>query len=63
MHVRWYGQSAFLLSEGERRVMFVDELDEEVDVVWLDESEFDATALPAGAAATSLVIPRAPLDD
>ncbi len=21
MHVRWYGQSAFLLSEGERRLM------------------------------------------
>ena len=42
---------------------FVDELDEDVDVVWLDEPEFDATALPAGAAATSLVIPRAPLGD
>jgi L-ascorbate metabolism protein UlaG (beta-lactamase superfamily) len=40
---------------------FVDELDEDVDVVWLDEPEFDATALPARAAATSLVIPRAPL--
>lgn len=41
---------------------FVDELDQDVDVVWLDEPEFDATALPAGAAATSLVIPRAPLE-
>jgi L-ascorbate metabolism protein UlaG (beta-lactamase superfamily) len=41
---------------------FVDEVDEEVDVVWLDEPEFDAAAMPGGGAATSLVIPRAPLD-
>jgi L-ascorbate metabolism protein UlaG (beta-lactamase superfamily) len=41
---------------------FVDDLDEDVDVVWLDEPEFDAAALPGGGAATSLVIPRAPLD-
>jgi L-ascorbate metabolism protein UlaG (beta-lactamase superfamily) len=40
---------------------FVDELDEDVDVVWLDEPEFDATARPSGATATSLVIPRAPI--
>jgi L-ascorbate metabolism protein UlaG (beta-lactamase superfamily) len=40
---------------------FVDELDEDVDVVWLDEPEFDASALPDGGASMSLVIPRAPL--
>jgi hypothetical protein len=40
----------------------VDQLDEDVDVIWLDEPEFDAGALPDGAASTSLVIPRAPLD-
>lgn len=40
---------------------FVDELEEDVDVVWLDEPEFDAAALPGGGAAMSLVIPRAPL--
>jgi hypothetical protein len=93
MHVRWYGQSAFLLSDAKRRLSglpprrsrstpaqrcpaggdriagralrsvepFVDELEEDVDVIWPDEPEFDATALAGGGAAMSLLIPRAPL--
>jgi L-ascorbate metabolism protein UlaG (beta-lactamase superfamily) len=40
---------------------FVDELEEDVDVIWPDEPEFDATALAGGGAAMSLLIPRAPL--
>ncbi len=69
MHVRWYGQSAFLLSDGKGRLMVDPFGDGEAlaargrrfEVVWLDEPEFDAAALAGGEAAMSLVIPRAPL--
>ena len=48
------------LAPVEQFVDELDELDEDVDVVWLGEPEFDAAALAGGGSAMSLVIPRAP---